>query len=53
MTGDMPVDIKMGRNGGIQTCGVTYGNGKSLELAEAGADYIISDFSNLSDIIEC
>ena len=51
MVGDMAVDIKMGENAGIKTCGVTYGNGKTLELEEAGANYIISDFSNLPDIL--
>lgn len=53
MVGDMGVDILMGRNAGIKTCGVTYGNGKEIELKEAGADYIVSDFSNLSDILKC
>ena len=49
MVGDMTVDIKMGKNSGVKTCGVTYGNGKALELKDAGADYIISDFSKLID----
>lgn len=53
MVGDMAVDILMGRNAGIKTCGVTYGNGKALELEEVGADYIITDFSHLIDIIQC
>ncbi|MCH5223451.1 MAG: HAD family hydrolase [Muribaculaceae bacterium] len=53
MVGDMVVDILMGKNAGIRTCGVTYGNGKTLELEEAGSDFIISDFSNLTEVIQC
>lgn len=53
MVGDMSVDIQMGKNAVIKTCGVTYGNGKTLELEEAGADNIISVFSNLKNILEC
>ena len=53
MVGDMAIDILMGKNAEIKTCGVTYGNGKTLELEETGADYIISDFSKLADIIQC
>jgi len=50
VVGDMNVDILMGRRAGTATCGVTYGNGCVAELEEAGADYIISDFSALADI---
>ena len=53
MVGDMAVDMVMGKNAGIISCGVTYGNGKKLELEEAGADYIIQNFSDLKDIIQC
>lgn len=51
MVGDMNVDILMGKAAGTDTCGVTYGNGSFIELQEAGADYIISDFSALSAIL--
>lgn len=51
MIGDMGVDIKMGKNAGIKTCGVTYGNGKVLELEGAGADYVIPCFQDLLTII--
>lgn len=50
VVGDMNVDILMGRRAGTATCGVTYGNGSVAELEEAGADYIIPDFSALADI---
>ena len=49
--GDMTYDILMGRNAGVKTIGVTYGNGKESELREAGADFIINDFSELANII--
>lgn len=35
---------------GASNCGVTYGNGSIAELKDAGADYIISDFSALHRI---
>lgn len=47
VVGDMNVDILMGKAAGTTTCGVTYGNGSIAELQDAGADYIISDFSEL------
>lgn len=48
MIGDMPVDIMMGRNAGVHTCGVTYGNGSEKDLVEAGAGIIINTFGELS-----
>lgn len=50
VVGDMNVDILMGKRAGTAACGVTYGNGSAAELQEAGADYIISDFSTLLSI---
>lgn len=50
VVGDMNVDILMGRAAGTATCGVTYGNGSVAELRDAAADYIISDFSTLTEI---
>ena len=47
VVGDMPVDILMGKGAGCTTCGVTYGNATREELVEAGADFIIGDFSAL------
>lgn len=52
MVGDMSVDILMGKNAGVRTCGVAYGNGKVTELEEAGADYIISNFHQLINITQ-
>ena len=50
VVGDMPVDILMGRGAGARTCAVTYGNASREELAAAGADVIIDDFSELTAI---
>ena len=51
MVGDMSVDILMGKNAGIKTCGVTYGNGDRINLEEAGADFIISDIRKIIEIL--
>ena len=47
VVGDMPVDILMGRNAGVQTCGVTYGNATRDQLQAAGTDFLIDDFAEL------
>ena len=52
MVGDMNVDIMMGKNAGVRTCAVNYGNGKQTELLEAGADHIIDSFSLLPEILK-
>ena len=49
MVGDMPVDILMGKYAGIRTCGVTYGNGKAIEMEEVRPDLIIDSFKELSE----
>ena len=51
VVGDMPIDIQMGKNAGVFTCGVTYGNSDRNKLTEAGADYIIDKISELIDIL--
>lgn len=48
VVGDTTFDITMGRNAGTQTCGVTYGNGSRVSLADA--DFIIDDFSKILDL---
>ena len=47
VVGDMPVDILMGKGAGTRTCAVTYGNASRGDLAAAGADRIIDDFSQM------
>ena len=51
VVGDMAVDIQMGANAGVMTCGVTYGNGTKRELEKAGADYIINSIDELIGIM--
>ena len=50
VVGDMPVDIQMGKGAGARTCAVTYGNASREDLAAAGADLIIEDFSQMLTI---
>lgn len=52
VVGDMDVDILMGNRAGADTCGVTYGNGSIEELKSAKAKFIISDFSELLEIVK-
>ena len=47
----MKYDIEMGRRAGTRTCGVTYGNGSSQDLREAGADFMIDDFKKILTLI--
>ena len=51
VVGDTWYDIEMGRRAGVRTCGVTYGNGTSEELMNAGADFLMDDFGELGSII--
>lgn len=50
VVGDMNVDILMGKRAGTATCGVSYGNGTLAELQDAGANYIVSDFSDITSL---
>jgi len=52
VVGDMAVDIQMGANAGVKTCGVTWGNGTRDELVQAGADYIIDNMEELIGIVK-
>lgn len=52
VVGDMPMDILMGKNAGVRTCGVTYGNASSETLLSAGADHVIDSISELIGILE-
>ena len=51
VVGDTWYDIEMGRRAGVRTCGVTYGNGSRDELLNAGADFLVDDFKELSDCL--
>lgn len=50
MSGDMSMDILMGKNAGLLTCGVVYGNGTRDDLERAGADFIMESFNELTSI---
>ena len=52
VVGDTWYDIEMGRQAGVRTCGVTYGNGTREELVDAGADFLIDDFGELVSILK-
>jgi phosphoglycolate phosphatase len=52
MVGDSRVDVEAGRAAGMKTCGYIPGFRGRTELAEAGADYLIERFSELSLLIE-
>ena len=51
VVGDMPIDIFMGKNAGVYTCGVTYGNSNRDSLVEAGADFVIDSMRELLAIL--
>ena len=52
VVGDTSFDIQMGRNAQCRTCGVSYGNHSADMLVSASADYVIDDFSKLSEVLE-
>lgn len=51
VVGDMPMDIEMGKKAGIYTCGVTYGNATRADLLAAGADFVIDNIGELTEIL--
>ena len=52
VVGDMPMDILMGKNAGVRTCGVSYGNADRETLLSAGADHVIDSINELIGILE-
>ena len=51
VVGDMPFDILMAKQGGVDACGMTYGNSSEEELFAAGADYVLNSFEDLLMIV--
>lgn len=51
IVGDSAVDIECGKRAGTYTCGVTYGYRDKKEIVEAGADWIIDDMGELTNLI--
>jgi phosphoglycolate phosphatase len=50
--GDAIFDMQMGRAAGIRSIGVSWGFGKSTELAEAGAHEVHDDFKTLNTSLD-
>ena len=51
MVGDRLHDIQGAKKCGVRSVGVLWGYGSREELEEAGADYIVNDFSELNDVL--
>jgi phosphoglycolate phosphatase len=51
MIGDRKYDIMGAQKNGIDSIGVLYGYGNRVEFEKAGADYIVSDISELSELL--
>jgi len=52
MIGDRKHDILGAKSIGIESIGVLYGHGDYDELFEAGADYIVKDIDELSELLQ-
>ena len=52
MVGDTTVDIRAGKAAGAQTIGVLCGFGEEQELRQRGADMILNDTGELSQVLE-
>ncbi len=51
MVGDRHHDIDGARKSGLDSIGVTFGYGSEAELKEAGADYIVNDAKELTELL--
>lgn len=52
MVGDTTFDILTGKNAGVKTIGVSYGNHTVQQLLDAGADIIIDRFTDLPQAVK-
>jgi phosphoglycolate phosphatase len=51
MIGDHPLDIQTGRNAGTYTAGVLTGHFRKFDFLNAGADLVLSQASDLLNMI--
>jgi phosphoglycolate phosphatase len=52
MVGDTVFDIEMAHAAGVRAIGVTWGYHPPAQIVQAGADAMISDFSELAPTVE-
>jgi phosphoglycolate phosphatase-like HAD superfamily hydrolase len=52
MIGDTTVDMRAGKSAGAQTAGVLCGFGEEAELRQLGADMILKNTANLTEILD-
>lgn len=52
VVGDSEFDIIMGKEAGVLTCAVTYGNGSIKELKSTHPDFLIPSFVDLLTILK-
>ena len=52
MVGDTAMDVMVGENAGIATCGVTYGAMSENQMEAAAPDFIIDEFAALVPLVE-
>lgn len=52
VVGDTIFDIEMGQRANVDTCGVTYGNNSRENLERQNPNFIIDNFTNLTEIVK-
>lgn len=52
MVGDHPMDIEMGKRGGLMAIGVLSGSGRREDFLLAGADYILETASDITNLLD-
>ncbi|HOJ52278.1 MAG TPA: HAD family hydrolase [Syntrophales bacterium] len=52
MVGDHPMDIMMGKEGGLMAVGVLTGSGRREDFLAAGADYVLASAADLLDLLD-
>jgi phosphoglycolate phosphatase len=52
MVGDHLIDVQAGKRVGMKTIGVLTGRTKQEEFEKAGADYVLRDITEVSELLE-